>query len=213
VSAEAIAAAAPDLVLLPAWTGPDLDASLHRFGIATLRVATPATVDDVRASIRSVAHALDASARGERLIEEMDASLDRTRARALGTSRRSALVDAGSGLSPGAGTLLAELVEIAGGELLLARLGHAGLVPLSLERELSLDPDVLLVDAYRADARSRGIVDATRGPLGIDPRLSVMRAARLGHVRPVPARFMLTTTHHIAETAAALFDALHGEST
>lgn len=209
VQAESVAAVQPDLVLLPAWTGPDLDASLHRFGIATLRVSTPRSIDDVRASIRAVAAALDAAARGEALIADMDASLARTRARAGSGPRPTALVDAGSGLTPAADTLLANLVEIAGGELLLGRAGERGLVPLSLERELSLDPDVLLVDAYRADARARGIVDATRGPYGIDPRLAILRAVRSGRVHAIDARLLLTTTHHIAHTADALFDALH----
>ncbi len=210
VSAEAIAAAGPDLVLVPAWTGPDLDASLHRFGIATLRLRTPGSVGDVHAAIREVAVALDAAARGERLVGELDASLARTRARvARSAPRPTVLLDAGSGLSPGAGTLLAELVEIAGGELLLARGGERGLVPLSLERELSLDPDVLLVDAYRADARARGIVDATRAAHGLDPRLAALRAVSSGRVRPMAARLLLTTTHHVAATADALFEALH----
>ncbi len=209
VSAEAIAAVDPDLVLLPAWTGADLDAALHRFGIATLRIGTPTNVEDVRVSIRTVAAALDAHDRGEALIADMDASLAHTHARCGGQPRRTALVDAGSGLSPGAHTLLAELVQIAGGELLLARQGLSGLVPLSLERELSLDPDVLLVDAYRADARARGIVDATRAAHGLDPRLLVLRAVANGDVRPLHARLLLTTTHHIASTADALCDALH----
>lgn len=210
VSSEAIAAVDPDLVLLPAWTGPALDEALHRFGIATLRVGTPTSIDDVRAAIRAVATALDAHDRGEALVAEMDASLDRTRAQATGLARPTALVDAGSGLSPGEGTLLSELVQLAGGELLLARSGGRGLVPLSLERELSLDPDVLLVDAYRADARARGIVDATRAAYGLDPRLAILRAVRTGHVRSLPARSLLTTTHHVARTAEALFEALHG---
>lgn len=211
VSAEAIAAVDPDLVLLPAWTGPDLDAALHRFGIPTLRIGTPSSVSDVRASVRSVAAALDVEERGEELIRDMDASIERTRARAATGPHRTALLDAGSGFSPGADTLLAELIAIAGGELLLARLGERGLVPLSLERELSLDPDVLFVDRYRADARSRSLLDGARGPHGLDPRLSAMRAIREGHLAPLDARLLLTTTHHIARTAETLFDALHAE--
>lgn len=209
VQAESIAAAEPDLVLLPAWTGAELDASLHRFGIATLRVGTPRSTDDVRASIRAVAAALDAKPSGEALITDMDAALARTRARAAGLPRTSVLVDAGSGLTPAGDTLLAELVEIAGGELLLGARGERGLVPLSLERELSLDPDVLLVDAYRADARARGIGDATRGAYGLDARLASLRAVRTGRARPIAARLLLTTTHHVARTADALLEALH----
>jgi iron complex transport system substrate-binding protein len=207
VSAEAIAALDPDLVLVPAWTGVALDAALHRFGIATLRIGTPTSLRDVRRTIREVARALDAEARGEALITTLDASLARTRARRHATP--SVLLDSGSGFSPGAGTLLAELVEVAGGELLFARQGLPGLVPLSLERELALDPDVLLVDAYRADGRARGVIDATRDAHGLDPRLGAMRAVREGRVEPMASRLLLTTTHHVAETAEALFEALH----
>ncbi len=211
VSAEAVAAMHPDLVLLPAWTGPELDASLHRFGIATHRIGTPTSIADVRAAIGDVAALLDARSRGEELLSAMDASLAQTRARAHRPMRPTVLLDAGSGLSPGEGTLLAELTEIAGGELLLARSHDRGLVPLSLERELSLDPDVLLVDAYRADARARGVVDAVRDSYGLDPRLSVLRAVRGHRVRPLAPSLLLTTTHHVAATADALWRALHEE--
>lgn len=210
VSAESVAAVDPDLVLVPAWAPVDLEASLHRFAIATLRIGTPACVDDVRSTLREVATALDAADRGEALVAELDASLARTRARPR-TSHPTALLDAGSGFSPGEGTLLAELVTVAGGELLLARRGERGLVAVSLERMLSLDPDVVLVDAYRADARARGIADATRGAHGLDPRLGALRAVSAGRVRTLPARLLLTTTHHAAATADALFEALHAE--
>ena len=212
VRTESIAALAPDLVLVPAWASPDLDASLHRLGIATLRTSTPHDVDGVRTTIRTVAAALDARDIGEQLVRDMDASLALTRTRCTGATRPSVLLDAGSGLSPGAHTLLAELVNVAGGELLLARSGE-GLVPLSLERELSLDPDVLFVDAYRADARARSIVAPDRGTLGLDPRTRTLRAVRERRAYALPARVLLTTTHHIASAADALCDALRSEST
>jgi iron complex transport system substrate-binding protein len=206
VSAEAIAAQSPDLVLVPAWASPDLEAMLHRFDIATLRVPTPRSLDALREAIRIVAAALDARAQGETLVAELDRSLEETRRSVAGLPRPTALLDAGSGYSPGGGTLLSDLVEAAGGHLLLATRGEQGLVPLSIERELSLDPDVLLVDRYRADAHARVLGEPERA---LDPRLAHLRAAREGRVRVLPARLLLSTTHHVAHTARALAEALH----
>ncbi|MFO0686979.1 MAG: ABC transporter substrate-binding protein [Sandaracinus sp.] len=211
VRAEAIAPQEPDLVLVPAWAPMDLEQSLHALAIPTLRLDTPSSIADVRATIRTVAAALDAAERGEALVRAMDASLERTRARATGPRVPTVLLDSGSGFSPGRGTLLAELTHIAGGELLFDRLGREGLVPLSLEHELALDPDVLWVDAYRADARARSVTSAMRGAHGLDPRLSGLRAVRSGAVHAIDARYLLTTTHHVARTAEALADSLAAE--
>jgi ABC-type Fe3+-hydroxamate transport system substrate-binding protein len=207
--AESIARLRPDLVLSPAWAPAELDVSLHALGIATLRLATASSVDDVRTSIRAVAQALDARTAREALVDELDASLATTRSRCAHDARPTVLLDAGSGRSPAAHTLLAELIDIAGGELLLAR-SDVGLAPLPLERELSLDPDVLLVDSYRADARARSVVETTRAATGLDVRLDSLRAVATGRVHRVDPRFLLTTTHHVGAAASAICDALHG---
>lgn len=212
VRAEAIAREEPDLVLVPAWAPMDLELALHGLGLPTLRLGTPTSIAEVRQTLRTVAQALDARARGEELVRAMDERLARTQARSAGRERPTVLLDSGSGYSPGRHTLLAELTEAAGGALLLDRLGREGLVPLSLEQELALDPDVIWVDAYRADARARGVTSALRGEGGLDPRLASLRAVRTGAVRPIDARLLLTTTHHVAETAEALFVSLHGEA-
>ncbi len=211
VRAEAIAREEPDLVLVPAWAPLDLEQSLHALAIPTLRLGTPSSVADVRDTIRTVARALDATERGQALVRELDESLDRTRAHAAGPRAATVLLDSGSGLSPGRGTLLAELTRIAGGELLLDRLGREGLVPLSLEQELALDPDVIWVDDYRADAHARSITTAVLSEHGLDPRTASLRAVRAGAVVPIEARYLLTTTHHVARTAEALRVSLTGD--
>jgi iron complex transport system substrate-binding protein len=209
VDLEQVLAREPDLVLVPAWAGAELELGLHRFGIATVRVGNATSVEGVRENVRRVAEALDAGAEGRALLATMDAALERARARGRGGDRPTVVLHAGSGYSPGAHTLFAELVEAAGGRTLLAELGDEGLAPLSIEREMSLDPDVVIVDAYRADARTRELAGLTS--FGDDRRFAHLRAVRSERVVPIAARFLLTTTHHVAETVTQLANALHGD--
>lgn len=210
VDVEQVLATEPDLVLVPAWAGADLEVGLHRFGVATVRVGNATSIEGVRDNVRRVASALDAVEEGRVLVRRMDAALESARLRTEGLGRPCVLLHAGSGYSPGAHTLFDELVEVAGGHLLLAQSGDEGLAPLSLEREISLDPDVVIVDAYRADARVRDITGTTG--FVADRRFAHLRAVREGRVFPVSARFLLTTTHHVAETVEELVRALHADA-
>ncbi len=207
VDVEQVLSTEPDLVLVPAWAGMELESGLHRFGVATVRVGNATSLEGIRENIRRVAAALDAVDTGDVLIARMDEAIDRARARTRDLPRPTVLLHAGSGYSPGAHTLFAGLIEAAGGRLLLAELGVEGLAPLSAEREMSLDPDVVIIDAYRADARFQDIAGMTS--FALDRRFAHTRAVREGRVVPISARFLLTTTQHVAETVEELARALH----
>lgn len=200
-SVEEVLACDPDLVLASAWATAEVRDAIARAGVSLTVLPAPTTLDEVEANVRTVAAEIGASDGAERLLAEMRTRIAAVEARVRGLSRPSVLLRSEGGISPGAGTLAEVIVERAGGRLVTAALGLAGFVPLPAERALSLDVDVVIVDAYRADGRARTIGD--------DPALSVLsRRARVVEVAP---NLLMTTSHHVASTIEHLAAVLHPE--
>jgi iron complex transport system substrate-binding protein len=110
-TAEEVIARRPDLVMLSPHTPLATRAALRRLGIPTLEVGVPGTIAESHAQIRAVARAAGQPARGEAMVAAID--------RALAASRwtgppHPALIRMASGLSPGDGTLAADLMRHAG---------------------------------------------------------------------------------------------------
>ncbi|HEY8430023.1 MAG TPA: ABC transporter substrate-binding protein, partial [Sandaracinaceae bacterium] len=76
ITAEDVIALEPDLVILPGWSDPQLGALIEHQGIAVHRLASPSSLDEVRAQIRELGALLDEREGAERLVREMDARLD-----------------------------------------------------------------------------------------------------------------------------------------
>ncbi len=201
VTAEAILALEPDLVILPAWSDPQIGALLEHQGVYVHRMPMPASLAEVRAQIRELGALLDARDPAEALVAGMDARLDRVRARRRATDT-TVLLAAWSGATPARGTIFCELVELAGARCAAAELGLEGYAPLTLEQLLALDPDVIVEDRYRADASARQLVPPPS--FADDPRHRTLRAVREHRVIEVPAAHLLATSHHVAALAEDL---------
>jgi iron complex transport system substrate-binding protein len=108
---EAVLAVRPDIVVRY-WGGDArLEATLARRGVRVVRIDEATDFDAVRADIRKVALALDASARGEALIAGMDAKLARARGAWKGAP---ALYLTPSGFTTGPGSLVDAMMRAAG---------------------------------------------------------------------------------------------------
>lgn len=75
MSAEAVLAARPDLVVLAEGTSTGVRSVLRAAGIPFIDVPWATSLDEIRAVTRSLSQALGVSQRGEALIAEMDARL------------------------------------------------------------------------------------------------------------------------------------------
>lgn len=207
IAAESILALAPDLVILPAWSDPPIGALLAHQGVPVHRVGSPSSLEAVRAEIRALGDVVGARDRAEARVAEMDARLDAVRAR--GEARRArpgVMLLLWSGLTPGRGTLFCEVVELAGARCAAADAGLEGFAPIPVERVLELDPDVIAIDRYRANARARTVVP--EGSIADDPRYRSLRAVGAGRVVDLPSAHLLATSHHVAALAEDLADAL-----
>ena len=142
--AEDVLALRPDLVVRTYGGGPRAGAFFEQAGVPVLQIDYAPDVAAVRAGIRRAAERLDAAARGEGLIAEMDARLESARARG---SRPRALYLTPAGVSAGSGTLVHDLIAAAG-------LGNFddrnGWHSIPLERLAYEAPDVYAVPSFGA---------------------------------------------------------------
>lgn len=203
-STESILSLRPDLVLLPGWADRELEASLVEAGVAVHREPVATSLEQIRASILALGRLLDAAPRATAILAELDAGL--AALPSPPASPPTVLLLSATGTSPGQGTLFAELVQRAGGRIALP---HEGILPLSLESLLMIDPDVIFVDGYVADGRARTTGDAALIPEAIAPHLRAVREHRLHALSP---RIANTTSHHVLETLHALREALSSDA-
>lgn len=144
-SAETVIARDPDLVVRSYGGGPRALAFYDRLGYAVHDIGFAASFEDIRAMVRSAAHALGQAARGEALIAEMDAALSLAADGPAG--RPAVLYVTPGGVTAGGGTLVHEILTAAGFDNIAARGGATGWRELPLEA-LVLDPPELIVTGF-----------------------------------------------------------------
>ena len=135
----------PDLVIAGTYTTPATRALLKRLRFPLLELGAVNSFDDVRRQTRAVADAVRARAGGERLIADMDATLQKL-AEAPGPPIRVAAWD-GGGFSAPPGSMHDALLQAAGARNVAAE--RAGLISgaeASVERLLAVRPQLLVED-------------------------------------------------------------------
>ena len=148
-SAEEVLADRPDFVLAGTYTTPATRMLIKKIGIPLLEVPAANNFAEIRATTRSVAHALGEEALGEALIAKMDVTL---RDLAATKPQRPIRVAGwnGGGSVPGRGTLFDSILTAAGGVNVASSDGE-GDGSFDLEQLLEARPDVL---AYGSDTSS-----------------------------------------------------------
>ncbi len=148
-NAEEVFAEKPDLVLAGTYTTPATRMLIKKVGISMLEIPAANNFAEIRATTRSVAHALGEDALGEALIAKMDATL-----RELEATKPQRIIRVagwnGGGSVPGRGTLFDAILTAAGGVNVASSDGESD-GSFDLEQLLRARPDVL---AYGSDTSS-----------------------------------------------------------
>lgn len=142
---EEIARFDPDLVLAGAHRERRLNDRLRRLGYRVHALAAPNSLAELRRAVTDLAAVLGVPERGADLIAGMDRALAALAADA-GADRPTALVFRPNGYTSGAGTLVDEVMALAGFDNLAARSGVAGGGNLSLESLVVAAPDLIVFD-------------------------------------------------------------------
>lgn len=142
-TAEEVLAFRPDLVIAGAHTPAPTRAAFTRLGIPVVLVGVPSSVQESRSEIRRIATAAGRPAAGEALVQRIDAALAGAQHRGPMTP---ALLRTPAGVVPGAGTLVADVMERTGFSNAAALIGLRTWDVLPLEALLLNPPAVLMVD-------------------------------------------------------------------
>lgn len=180
-TAEEVAALKPDLVLASRHSAIATRNALRRVGIRFELFDVPKTVEESLGQIRKLAALLQRQDQGEALIARIEQAIVDARP-APGTAAITAAIYQPGGLSSGAGTVVNELMQIAGLDNVAVSYGIKGYRPLPLELLVSNPPEILLIG------------DTTHGAPTHAERIVHHRALRAlqfrMHREPYPARLL-----------------------
>jgi iron complex transport system substrate-binding protein len=208
---EKIVALRPDLVLI---TDPQAPFVVENFRKLNLRYAVipSQSLADVYTGISQIGRAAGQQGQADRLVQTTRTAVDAVRKRtgALAKRRVLAVVDRTPGTlreltvaTPG--SFLAELVEIAGGQLVTAPT-KGGYLTINKEALVALDPDIIL-----------DIVHVPAGRVGEDPQtvwaaMQTLRAVREKKVRFLQDEFILHTSQFVSKSVNLLAATIHPEA-
>ena len=156
---EQLTALAPDMLIVSNLSLYDQEAPYQPLidaGVCVICVPTSESVEDVRSDIRFLAAALRVSGEGERVVDEMDAELERLSAIVSDIpeeERKSAYFEISPApylYSCGSGTYLHEMIELAGGRNVLA--DQSGWLSVEAETVVADNPDVIFTNVNYTDA-------------------------------------------------------------
>jgi iron complex transport system substrate-binding protein len=161
--AEEIIPLRPDLVLAGTHTTRPAVAILRRIGVPVAEFAAVDTLDAMRAQIREMARVLDRPAAGEEMLTELDRRLAAIRRPATDAPPVAAVYQA-NGVTVGDGSLVDNLLRLAGFDNLAPKIGLKRYAQMPTELLVLHRPDLLIVSRLRqtpslaeAMTRHRGI--------------------------------------------------------
>jgi iron complex transport system substrate-binding protein len=207
VNVEVILSLQPDLVFVANWTGADKVTQLRDAGVPVYLVGTALTVPSIQEKIRTIGRLVDARQQAEAMIEQMDRRLAAVEeaVSSIPEGERLTVMDYATwGSSQGSGSSWDEVIRLAG--LTNAVGGFAsdewGQVPLSKEKILELDPDLLILpgwvygDPAGADAFFKRMLE--------DPALHGLSAVRERRVYQMPEGLKSATSQYIVDAVEYL---------
>jgi len=211
--AETIARLKPDLVFV--HKGPhNVVTQLGTLGIKTA-VVDGGSLPGVFATIREIGAAAHVADRGERLVSELNAGLDRVKASVAGRTPRKILIVVGRRtgtltdiIAVGPGSYLHDIAALAGGSNVLgsSRLEYPR---ISMETVISLAPDVIVdigeMGESPADSNRRRQITE-----GLWRGQTLVKAVRNGEVHAVHDEAFVVPGPRIVEVARAMARWLHG---
>jgi iron complex transport system substrate-binding protein len=201
---ERILMQSPDFVVIGAHQA-DVARQVEALGIPVFRIQGFESIDWIRSLIRTMGAMAGVPERAEHLVADMNARIEAISARVAGRPRPRVLLYSESGWVRGRQTTLDDVIRAAGGVNLAAEMGIIGSRKVSQERVIVADPDVILLrDARRWES-------GFRQTLLKDPAFQGVKALRDQRVYSVPARLLVTSSHHIAETVETIARLLHPE--
>jgi iron complex transport system substrate-binding protein len=212
--AERILSLRPDLVIVANWSEAQAVSQLRAAGLPVYLSASAVSIEQIRGRIRDLARLIGEQQAGEELIARLDrrlAELER-RLAAVPESRRLTVLDYSAwGAAMGRGSSWDEIVRRAGLRNAVGNLpvDGWGQVPLSKEKLIELDPDLLVLPGWVYG--QEGGAEAFYTRVAADPALRNLKALRNRRLVRIPENLRATTSHYIVESIEFLARAAYPE--
>lgn len=198
----------PDLMLVAGYTEATFVRPLISAGIPLLHMPGYHSLDNIRENITLISRATGEDERGAGILRRFDGRIEEVRYRVAGLPRPKVLFLFEGNGTHGAGTVIDEVITVAGGENIAATEAQiSGTRQLSLESAISLDPEVILMTRYAEDPADPG-----PGRYLEDPNWREVRAVKNRRVHAVTYRSLITTSHYLADGVEAVARLLHPEA-
>lgn len=202
VNVETILSLDPDLVLVADWSDAGPVRQLRDAGVPVFQMASGVTVPSIEDKIARLALLTGESEKGRAVIAAMEARLSAVEQRVsrIPPEKRLRAIDfAAWGSAQGRGSSWDEMLRRAGLVDAVADFSadEWGQVPLSREKILQLDPDILVLPGW-VYGNPRGAAAFFSQVTG-DPALKGLRAVKTGHVFQMPERLKSTTSQYIVD--------------
>jgi iron complex transport system substrate-binding protein len=202
MNVEILVSLKPDLLFVANWTEAEKVKQLRDAGIPVYLTGTGLTVADIKAKIARVGLLVGEPAKAAKLLDAMDARLaavDKRLAKVPADKHLSVVDYTVWGAAQGKGSSWDEIVRRAG---LVNGVGNIpadgwGQVPLSKEKLLEIDPDILILPGWTYDdpKGAEAFFAKTTG----DPVLKALRAVRDGRAYRMPESLKTATSQYLAD--------------
>jgi iron complex transport system substrate-binding protein len=201
MNVETILSLSPDLVLVASWSDAGPVRQLRDAGVPVYLMASGLTIPSIEQKIARLALLTGEERKGREMIAAMEARLSAValRVSTLPREKRLRVIDYATwGSAQGRGSSWDEMLSRAGLVDGVAELAadEWGQVPLSREKLLKLDPDLLVLPGW-IYGNPRGAA-AFFSQITDDPSLKRLRAVKTGRVYQMPERLKSTTSQYIA---------------
>ena len=204
---EVVLSLQPDLLFVANWSEAGKVTQLREAGVPVYLIATGLSVAAIQEKIATIGLLVDAEQEAEAMIEGMDRRLAEIR-RAVSsipeTQRLTVMDYATWGAAQGSGSTWDEVIRRAGlinavGEFAADEYGQ---VPLSKEKILELDPDLLILPGW--DYGDSGGADAFFRQTMEDPALRGLSAMQEGRVYQMPEGLKAAASQYIVDAVEYL---------
>lgn len=199
---EQLLAGHPELVFTDPFTRAETRQLLQSCGVRVVQTPDIASLDDVACSIRAIGTAAGLADAADALVARMRSREAELRAGAPARASWRLLTIDGGYHAFGSGSLVDELIRIAGARNLAAEHGVRAFRRLDAEELLGWDPDALVVSG------APGKEAEELAWMRQDPALALLRCVQQGRVVCIPGALLSSTSHHALEAAACLGRAL-----
>ena len=202
MNVEVLVSLKPDLLFAANWTEADKVKQLRAAGIPVYLTGTGVTVAGIEAKIARVGLLVGEPAKAAKLLDDMNARLAGLERRLAGVpaDRRLTVVDYTVwGAAQGRGSSWDEIVHRAGlvngaGSIAADEWGQ---VPLSKEKLLEIDPDILVLPGWTWDDPKGA--EAFFARTTTDPVLRALKAVRNGRAYRMPESLKTATSQYLVD--------------